>query len=70
MKFNSLMLYHTIPIINNPERRKLSKTLMEKEKMLVTMFSMHASHQNEISHTTEGIPNPYTVKQGASTCTL
>ena len=34
-----LTLYHTIQIFNNPQGRRLWKTLWEKEKMLVTRFS-------------------------------
>ena len=33
----SLTLYHTIPTLNNPKKKKIAlKTLWEKEKMLVT----------------------------------
>ena len=46
-----LTLYHTIPAFKDPKKRKLLKTLWEKEKMLVTSifsFSHNVFHPPQI----------------------
>ena len=45
-------LYHTVQTFNDPEKRRLLKTLWENEKMLVTSifsFSRNVFYQSKIS---------------------